>query len=260
MRGLEELMTRMEGVTSVDVLSDLFLNLISDLGYAGFDAFSLKSGTIDNADQDCNFFVHGYGTNLRAKGFDLIAKYVDDGWLQMDPVMAEISRVSTPFEYIEFLHNAKRNSSVRWQLGVMKLLSVHRAWLIPLNTVGYLRGMTVYTRGNKDGARQRFLDTQDEVHLMCIKFMHNCVNLHTAAVPKQAQMDVQRVDVSSITRREIDCLHWAARGKTNREIGAILNISDNTVRYHMKNAFKKLNAQTRARAVSAAINEGLIQL
>jgi hypothetical protein len=39
-----------------DDLRDIFCGCIQELGYTGFDAFSMKSGTIDNADQPCNFF------------------------------------------------------------------------------------------------------------------------------------------------------------------------------------------------------------
>ena len=63
-----------------------------------------------------------------------------------------------------------------------------------------------------------------------------------------------------ISMRETDCLHWAARGKTNWEIGEILKISENTVRYHLKNAFSKLKTNSRSSAVSRAIQSGIIDV
>jgi len=241
MQGLEKLNARLGVVNSVDALRDVFAEIIGELGYAGFDAWSLKSGTIDNAAQSCNFLIKSYGIGVSNKYID---RYIRDGWLQMDPVVAEMSRVSNPFEYIAFLKSAKKNSSVLWQIATMKLFSVKRAWLVPLNTVGYLRGMTVYTRGHKKCPPERFVKSCDEIHLMCVKFMTRCVELHEVPIPAPANMGERDVELAGITRRETDCLHWAARGKTNWEIGEILGVSENTVRYHMKNAFKKLAAKT----------------
>ena len=67
----------------------------------------------------------------------------------------------------------------------------------------------------------------------------------------------ERPDLS-MTEREYDILCWAAEGKNNEDIAAILNISANTVRFHWKNIFKKLDAHDRIYAVTKAIRLGLI--
>lgn len=61
-----------------------------------------------------------------------------------------------------------------------------------------------------------------------------------------------------MTEREYDILCWAAEGKNNEDIAAILTISVNTVRFHWKNIFKKLGANDRIYAVTKAIRLGLI--
>ncbi len=60
--------------------------------------------------------------------------------------------------------------------------------------------------------------------------------------------------------RERDCLQWIADGKSSREIGRVLNLSENTVNFHVKNALYKLEANTRTLAVVKAIRYGLIGL
>ncbi|MEE9303187.1 MAG: helix-turn-helix transcriptional regulator [Thiotrichaceae bacterium] len=60
-------------------------------------------------------------------------------------------------------------------------------------------------------------------------------------------------DKSPITRREGECLSWAAIGKTASEIAEILNISEHTVHFHTKNAIKKLDAANKTHAVVKAI-------
>ena len=53
-----------------------------------------------------------------------------------------------------------------------------------------------------------------------------------------------------LSEREAEVLRWVAAGKTNAEIGSILNISSFTVKNHMQRVFKKLNVLNRAQAVS----------
>lgn len=57
-------------------------------------------------------------------------------------------------------------------------------------------------------------------------------------------------DYISLTNRELEVMEWVNKGKTNYEIGAILSISHNTVKNHLKVIFKKLNVISRAQAVS----------
>jgi LuxR family transcriptional activator of bioluminescence operon len=61
-----------------------------------------------------------------------------------------------------------------------------------------------------------------------------------------------------LTNREKECLLWAAEGKSSWEIARILNISENTVIFHFKNASKKLNVTNRQQAIARAIAHGLI--
>jgi transcriptional regulator EpsA len=53
-----------------------------------------------------------------------------------------------------------------------------------------------------------------------------------------------------LSERETQIMAWVAMGKTNSEIGSILNISGFTVKNHMQRIFQKLNVLNRAQAVS----------
>lgn len=55
-----------------------------------------------------------------------------------------------------------------------------------------------------------------------------------------------------LSKREVECLRWAAIGKTDREIGMIIELSHATVRYHVHRAGEKLNAINRAQAIFKA--------
>jgi transcriptional regulator EpsA len=53
-----------------------------------------------------------------------------------------------------------------------------------------------------------------------------------------------------LSERELEVLKWLEQGKTNQEIGMILDISGNTVKNHLKRIFKKLDVTSRTQAVS----------
>jgi LuxR family quorum sensing-dependent transcriptional regulator len=65
---------------------------------------------------------------------------------------------------------------------------------------------------------------------------------------------------AALTAREIDCLFWAARGKTNKEIAAILSISSHTVNTHIERAKSKLGVATRIQATTIAHQLGLLSI
>lgn len=64
----------------------------------------------------------------------------------------------------------------------------------------------------------------------------------------------------SLTGREIEVLGLVADGKTSRQIGDLLFISENTVKNHIRNILDKLGLHSRNEAVLYAIRENLIRL
>ncbi len=59
---------------------------------------------------------------------------------------------------------------------------------------------------------------------------------------------------SPLSPRESECLHWVADGKTDNEVGKILEISPRTVRFHINNAKMKLGVATRIQAVTKRLS------
>jgi DNA-binding CsgD family transcriptional regulator len=57
----------------------------------------------------------------------------------------------------------------------------------------------------------------------------------------------------ALTTRESQVLLWISRGKSNREIGAILAISPRTVNKHLEQVFVKLGVENRAAAAARAV-------
>ncbi|MDR7522256.1 MAG: response regulator transcription factor [Armatimonadota bacterium] len=62
----------------------------------------------------------------------------------------------------------------------------------------------------------------------------------------------------TLTPRERQVLELVARGDANKEIARALQISENTVKNHLRNILEKLHLQNRVQAVMYALREGLI--
>jgi two-component system NarL family response regulator len=69
-----------------------------------------------------------------------------------------------------------------------------------------------------------------------------------------------RVATRKLTAREIEVLHSLASGKSNKEIGNQLNISEATVKVHVTHIFEKLKVTGRTQAIGVAVNRGLVDL
>lgn len=61
-----------------------------------------------------------------------------------------------------------------------------------------------------------------------------------------------------LTPREVECLQWAAIGKTSAEIGAILGLTERTANFHIKNACTKLDVCNRQAAITLALRAGYL--
>lgn len=69
----------------------------------------------------------------------------------------------------------------------------------------------------------------------------------------------QRAEAYSVTPREHDVLTLVAEGLTNKEIGARLTISEDTVKKHVQNIIWKLRAADRTQAAIMAFRMGLLE-
>lgn len=70
--------------------------------------------------------------------------------------------------------------------------------------------------------------------------------------------DVLVGEGASLTRREKEILQWTADGKSSGEISMILEISENTVNFHLKGIQRKFHAPNKTFAAAYAAAQGLL--
>jgi len=69
-----------------------------------------------------------------------------------------------------------------------------------------------------------------------------------------------RMGGPSLTNRELDVLRLIVSGKSNKEIGGELSISEATVKTHINNILSKLGVSDRTQAATTALQRGIIDL
>lgn len=108
------------------------------------------------------------------------------------------------------------------------------------------------------GARAYLLKDAPLAELLeCIRKVHRG---ETCIPPPLAAKLASRMSGEALTSRELDVLQLLARGRSNKEIGSDLFISETTVKTHVRSVFTKLNVMSRTEAIAAASHRGLIQL
>ena len=114
------------------------------------------------------------------------------------------------------------------------------------------------SRALKAGAKAYVLkDIAADALVGCIRdVLAGKTYLAPAAAAKLAE-GVTRVQ---LTPREMSTLRLLADGKTNKEIGNALDISERTVKTHLAHLFEKLGVTTRTEAVKIATRRGLVRL
>jgi DNA-binding NarL/FixJ family response regulator len=123
----------------------------------------------------------------------------------------------------------------------------------------------------KAGARGYLLKSVEPDHLLkAIDLLmkgeavipHNMASKLLTEFSAMAKQPVSKADSSGdfqpLTNREKEILQTLSGGATNKEIGNALNISEHTVKIHLKNILKKLHVNNRLQAAVYAHQQGLV--
>lgn len=78
--------------------------------------------------------------------------------------------------------------------------------------------------------------------------------------PTTAARLVEAMEAERLTARELDVLRLLAQGERNREIAVTLGLAEPTVKIHVNNLLRKLQAKDRTEAAVIALKRGLIHL
>lgn len=133
--------------------------------------------------------------------------------------------------------------------GPFETYGVGAAIVCPAYLPGGVIGAVVWATADPDFAVEAtFAGHAAELHVLALRFVATYGESMAGAGEPPPRL----------TRREIQCLKWAASGKTDAEISAIVDISLPTVRFHVTNAARKLRVAGRSQAIQRAATLGYI--
>jgi DNA-binding NarL/FixJ family response regulator len=80
----------------------------------------------------------------------------------------------------------------------------------------------------------------------------------TRIPPRVAEKLAERMSGASLTARELEVLQLIVAGKSNRDIGTALFISEATVKTHVNSLLSKLGVEDRTQAATTALQRGIV--
>lgn len=154
---------------------------------------------------------------------------------------------------------AKSSLPLTWQVGQWcgeNARPVYRQ----LKEHGIHHGLSMAVRHEQANSRIDFYGMPDSLPfstVVCADLHWLGLHLHEAAQLLCHKAAPEQMPL--LSAREHECLDWSAHGKTSREIGLILGITQRTVYFHLNNVAKKLNVYGTRHAISRSIMLGLIK-
>jgi DNA-binding CsgD family transcriptional regulator len=221
-------------VASSAVLKKLFLSAVAEEGYE--NAVFARANNRRLTSIPWSEFPGGY-----------LDTYRSEAWDRIDPVVQRVHSARGPFKWSDTHPRGGFSREQRSFFEQCRELGVHSGITIPIHGLG--QEVDLISLSQRAGDRV-------PSHRMTHVFM-----LSVQYWLKYCELADQRDhEVCPLTAQELECLRWCKEGKTNWEIGEILNISEKTVEFHLSNGMRKLGAGNRITAVIMGIKRGLIPL
>ncbi len=196
-------------------------------------------------------FVKPYYVIISGYPDEWYARYTKQGYMLIDPAVKHCDTHNTPliWEFMEFsdkqAQRAKKFMSEAAEFGLRSGIT------IPIHGAhGEVAVLSMVREEEAQKSRSLILSSMPTIQFLSFYIHEGVRNVMSTGSTAVGQIQ--------LTNREKECLLWAAEGKSSWEISKILNISENTVIFHIKNTSKKLNVANRQQAIARAIAYGLI--
>lgn len=171
--------------------------------------------------------------------------YVEQEHFLHDPMLAELQLTSDPFLWSAVESRRPSQGASRRVMLEAAEMGMSEGYVVPLYGIGgQLHAMTM--TGKKP---RRDAIAQSELHL---------VSMYAYARAKRLRTRGYEPSIA-LSRREREALQWAAIGKTDWEIGEVLDIGKDAAHKRIENAKRKFGVATRVQAIVEALRRGLIQ-
>lgn len=174
-------------------------------------------------------------------------RYTRRGYARIDPGIPMLFRATRPFTWTE-AEGAKPNREVRDLFGEAREIWAEDGLIVPVRGPG---GEVSIVDMVADHRLKLHPDERAALHALCSVYASvGQAFLEPLETPQQPD--------APLSRRELQCVYWLSLGKTEFEIGVILDVSPHTVKEYLENARVKLGVEKRIQIVSRALALGLL--
>jgi DNA-binding CsgD family transcriptional regulator len=171
--------------------------------------------------------------------------YRADGVSCTDPLVCEGARRIDPFTWSDIVDDDPQAAETPAMV-LAQTFGVANALIVPVVNDEHRAGLFIAYGGSGDPSPRRRKTLAVVAH---IAFQRLLALRRAAVTPGD----------SRLSPRETQVLYWITAGKSDWQIGKILNISSKTVNYHAENVKRKFGVATRMQAVVAALKAGAIR-
>lgn len=228
----------------------------------------ISANTVEEIHQICSIACDQFGfdqfmygsrvpTSFVRPQLILISGYQQDWWdhynqnnyLKIDPVVDYCTKSTLPVQWHQLDITGRHNKTARQLMQESADFGLSSGISLPVHTPNGEFAMLSFA-SDRDCQSEENRITNLNPQLMMLAY-----HVHEASMRIFRE---QKEDSEPLTRREKECLLWAAEGKTSDETSMIMHIAESTVRFHLNNAARKLNVHNRRHAIARAICLGEI--
>lgn len=230
---------RIESAPNAQAISGELLSITSRYGLDLLIGGTMPTPRANRSAQMENVLFQGWPVSW-------LQRYIERGYVFVDPVIRRIQANLSPFDWADAEPDPAHRESATQVMAEAREHGLGAGFAVPLITLeGDIAAVSL--GGERMDVPPK---AQGMISLISTYAMGRAIQLRAKASPKPRE---------PLTPREVECIRWAAAGKSEWEIGTILNISEHTAERHLLNAKNKLCAVNRVQAVAEAIRSGIIR-
>lgn len=245
---LDQYVDGLQRCPNEEALIAYFDDALKREGYTGYNIFY---GYLDDRGQ-ITPGLGGYDNSTLPAS--LTEAYDNEEWHAVDPLLSLGSRAPVPYSTASAFADAAPGSVKQTMWHAMLDYQIEHEINIPYRRNGSAGQVAIHMEGRRKSDFEHFQNTLPVAYAIASTF-YNYFETNFLF-----QSPLNRLPVSPLTSREQDCLTWVAQGWSNNDIADKLTVSARTVKFHIENAMKKIDARTRSHAVAIALSRGFIQL
>jgi LuxR family transcriptional activator of conjugal transfer of Ti plasmids len=168
--------------------------------------------------------------------------YLLESYERVDPVIVKALATPEPFEWGQEFPSTRLTKPQRALLDEAAHFGIRCGFTVPIHDPRGPIAAVTFAADERRATFQRCIEQHRHVLQLMAMYFHAQARLRLT--PNRV------VDGVALSPRELECLEWAAQGKSAWEIGRLLNISRRTAAFHLDNAKTKFGVRTICQAVA----------